>query len=131
MNNSFSISSLRCCIRNEQVYVIYLNPFHLSLSYMKKYIHYYYFCYLFFAVYLSAQEQKQSQLNEHAKLLKEIEEERLKLHEERARCEIAKTLQSKNADDTGRSRAEIDAAVKYAEVNKRIHILLSEFLIGI
>lgn len=51
-------------------------------------------------------------------MLKDIEEERLKLQEERARCEIAKTLQSKNADDTGRSRAEIDAAVKYAEVNK-------------
>jgi hypothetical protein len=75
---------------------------------------------LFLLLILSTQEQKQSQLNEHAKLLKDIEEERLKLQEERARCEIAKTLQSKNADDTGRSRAEIDAAVKYAEVNRKI-----------
>lgn len=52
-------------------------------------------------------------------MLKEIEDERLKLHEERARNEIAKTLQSKNADETGmlRSRAEVEAAVKYAQVN--------------
>ncbi|CAG9806295.1 unnamed protein product [Chironomus riparius] len=61
------------------------------------------------------QELKQSQLNEHAKLLKEIEDERLKLQEEKARNEIAKTLNSRNADDSGRSRVEIDAAVKYAE----------------
>ncbi|XP_070493942.1 calponin homology domain-containing protein DDB_G0272472-like [Chironomus tepperi] len=61
------------------------------------------------------QELKQSQLNEHAKLLNEIEDERLKLQEEKARNEIAKTLNSRNADDTGRSRVEIDAAVKYAE----------------
>lgn len=50
-------------------------------------------------------------------MLKEIEDERMKLQEERARNEIAKALQSKNADDSGRSRIEIDAAVKYAEVN--------------
>lgn len=52
-------------------------------------------------------------------MLKEIETERLKLQEERARNEIAKTLQSKNADETGmlRSRVEIEAAVKYAQVN--------------
>lgn len=62
-------------------------------------------------------------------MLKDIEEERLKLQEQRARCEMAKTLQSKNADDTGRSRAEIDAAVKYAEVNKilKIYFYLSSF----
>ena len=56
-------------------------------------------------------------MDEHAKLLKEIEDERLKLQEEKARNEIAKTLNSRNADDSGRSRVEIDAAVKYAEVN--------------
>ena len=52
-------------------------------------------------------------------MLKEIEDERLKLQEDRARNEIAKTLQSKNADETGmlRSRAEVEAAVKYAQVN--------------
>jgi hypothetical protein len=34
--------------------------------------------------------------------------------------EMAKALQSKNSDDSGLlSRAEIDAAVKYAEVNNR------------
>jgi hypothetical protein len=49
--------------------------------------------------------------------MKEIEDERSKLQEEKARNEIAKTLNSRNADDTGRSRVEIDAAVKYAEVN--------------
>lgn len=63
------------------------------------------------------QELKQLQLNEHAKLLKEIEDERMKLQEEKARNEIAKTLRAKNADDSGRSRVEIEAAVKYAEVN--------------
>lgn len=74
--------------------------------------------FFFFFYFIFLQEQKQSQLNEHAKFLKEIEDERLKLQEERARNEIAKTLQSRNADDKGlRSRAEIDAAVKYAEVN--------------
>jgi hypothetical protein len=56
-------------------------------------------------------------LNEHAKLVSEIEDERMKLQEEKARNEIAKTLHTKNADDGGRSRIEIDAAVKYAEVN--------------
>lgn len=56
-------------------------------------------------------------MSEHAKLLMEIENERLKLREEKARLEIAKTLQSKNSDDSGLSRAEIDASVKYAEVN--------------
>ncbi|KAG5670570.1 hypothetical protein PVAND_000823 [Polypedilum vanderplanki] len=61
------------------------------------------------------QELKQLQLNEHTKLLREIEEERTKLQEEKARNEIAKTLHSKNADEIGLSRAEIDAAVKYAE----------------
>ncbi|CRK87852.1 CLUMA_CG001639, isoform A [Clunio marinus] len=61
------------------------------------------------------QDLKQSQLNEHAKLLKELEDERLKLQEEKARVEIAKTLQSRHSDDSGLSRAEIDAAVKYAE----------------
>jgi hypothetical protein len=56
-------------------------------------------------------------LSEHTKLLKELDDERLKVQEERARMEIAKTLKAKNADDSGHSRAEIDAAVKYAEVN--------------
>lgn len=56
--------------------------------------------------------------------MKEIEDERLKLQEEKARNEIAKTLNSRNADDTGRSRAEIDAAVKYAEVNIFSHFYL-------
>lgn len=51
-------------------------------------------------------------------MLKEIETERSKLLEDRARMEIAKTLQSKNADDSVLSRAEVDAAVKYAEVKK-------------
>jgi len=69
-------------------------------------------------------ELKQSQLSEHAKLMKGIEDERLKLQEEKARNEIAKTLNSRTADDTGRSRAEIDAAVKYAEVNIFSHLYL-------
>lgn len=51
-------------------------------------------------------------------MLKEIEDERSKLQEDRARMEIAKTLQSKNSDDSGLSRNEIDAAVKYAQVSK-------------
>lgn len=63
------------------------------------------------------QELKQLQMNEHTKLLSDIEDERTRLQEERARNEIAKALHTKNADDTGRSRVEIDAAVKYAEVN--------------
>ena len=63
------------------------------------------------------QELKQSQLSEHAKSLKDIEEERIKLQEEKARNDIAKTLNSRNADDSGRFRVEIEAAVKYAEVN--------------
>lgn len=50
-------------------------------------------------------------------MLKEIEGEQLKLQEDRARMEIAKTLQSKNSDHLGVSRAEIDAAVRYAEVS--------------
>lgn len=49
-------------------------------------------------------------------MLRDIEDERLKLQEDRARMEIAKTLQSKS-DDSGLSRVEIDASVKYAEVN--------------
>jgi hypothetical protein len=61
-------------------------------------------------------ELKQSQLSEHAKLLGEIEDERLKLQEERARMEVEKKLHSKNTE-SGISRAEIDASVKYAEVN--------------
>lgn len=68
----------------------------------------------------SQQELKQSQLDEHAKLLKEIEIERLKLQEEKARLEIAKKLNSNNADDSVLSRAEVDAAIKYAEVNKSL-----------
>lgn len=54
-------------------------------------------------------------MNEHAKLLQEIERERLKLQEDRARMEVAKSLQTKS-DESGLSRAEIDVAVKYAEV---------------
>lgn len=53
-------------------------------------------------------------MNEHTKLLSEVERERLKLQEDRARMEVAKTLQAKN-DESGFSRAEIDVAVKYAE----------------
>ena len=49
-------------------------------------------------------------------MLKEIESERTQLQETRARMEIAKTLQSKNPDDSLLSRVEVDAAVKYAEV---------------
>lgn len=56
-------------------------------------------------------------MSEHVKLLMEIESERLKLREDKARLEMAKTLQSKNSDDSGLSRAEVDASVKYAEVN--------------
>lgn len=63
------------------------------------------------------QELKESQMSEHTKILMEIESERLKLREDKARLEMAKTLQSKNSDDAGLSRAEIDASVKYAEVN--------------
>lgn len=46
--------------------------------------------------------------------------ERVKLQEERARMEIAKTLQSSSSSSATKpdSRAEIDAAVKYAEVSK-------------
>lgn len=57
-------------------------------------------------------------MDEHTKMLKEIENERSKLLEDRARMEIAKTLQSKNADDSVLSRVEVDAAIKYAEVKK-------------
>lgn len=57
-------------------------------------------------------------------MLREVEDERLKLQEDRARAEIAKTLQSRNADDLGLSRAEIDASVKYAEVNNTETFLL-------
>jgi hypothetical protein len=55
-------------------------------------------------------------------MLKETEDERLKLQEDRARMEIAKTLQSRNADDSSLSRAEIDASVKYAEVNNKTFV---------
>lgn len=41
------------------------------------------------------------------------------MQEDKARMEMAKTLQSRNADESGRSRAEIDASVKYAQVNNR------------
>lgn len=74
----------------------------------------------------SDQELKQSQLSEHGKLLKELDDERMKLQEERARMEIAKTLQSKN-DDSGLSRAEIDAAVRYAGVNNKLLFFLKSF----
>ena len=75
-------------------------------------------------------ELKQSHLSEHAKLLKELEDERVKLQEDRARMEIAKTLQSKNSDDSGLSRAEIDASIKYAEVNNFSSICLFTSLLG-
>ena len=57
------------------------------------------------------------------------------MQEERARNEIATALKSKNADDGGGlSRVEIDAAVKYAEVNITLgsieHCVTSEILIG-
>lgn len=51
-------------------------------------------------------------------MLNDVDMERVKLQEERARMEIAKTLQSSTRPDSGLSRAEIDAAVKYAEVNE-------------
>lgn len=57
--------------------------------------------------------------------MKEIEDERSKLQEERTRCEIAKTLQIKNVDDKGRSRAEIEIAVKCAEVINSTLFLLA------
>lgn len=56
-------------------------------------------------------------------MLKEIDDERVKLREDRARMEIAKTLQSKNSDDSVLSRAEIDASIKYAEVNKFLSLV--------
>lgn len=62
------------------------------------------------------QELKQFQLSEHSKALRDIEDERLKLQEERARLEVEKKLFSKSSG-SGMSRAEIDASVKYAEVN--------------
>ena len=62
-------------------------------------------------------ELKQFQLNEHANRLKEIEDERLKLQEEKARMDIEMKLHSK-ISESDISRAEIDVSVKYAEVNK-------------
>lgn len=73
----------------------------------------------------SIKELKQSHLNEHAKLLKDLDDERVKLQEERARMEIAKTLQSKNSDDSGLSRVQIDASIKYAEVKELSCFLLN------
>ncbi|CAO1422321.1 unnamed protein product [Diamesa serratosioi] len=61
------------------------------------------------------QELKESQLNEYAKLMKAVEDERLKLQEQRAQIEVSKQLQNRNSNEIGSSRAEIDAAVKYAE----------------
>lgn len=73
---------------------------------------------------LHSQELKELQNQEHSKLLNDLETERVKLQEERARMEIAKTLQSSTRPDSGLGRAEIDAAVKYAEVNKISPIFL-------
>jgi hypothetical protein len=47
--------------------------------------------------------------------MKEIEDTRIKLQEDRAQLEISKQLQNKNIEN-GISRAEIDAAVKFAGV---------------
>lgn len=57
-------------------------------------------------------------------MLNEVDMERVKLQEERARMEIAKTLQSSTRPDSVLSRAEIDAAVKYAEVSEIFCCLL-------
>lgn len=64
-------------------------------------------------------ELKQSQLSEHANRLKEIEDERLKLQEDKARMDIEMKLHSK-ISESEISRAEIDVSVKYAEVNKNL-----------
>lgn len=69
------------------------------------------------------QELKESQLNEYAKLIKVVEDERLKLQEQKAQIEVAKQLQNRNSTETGISRAEIDAAVRYAEVSVINHIV--------
>ncbi|CAO1427379.1 unnamed protein product [Diamesa hyperborea] len=61
------------------------------------------------------QELKESQLNEYAKLIKAVEDERLKLQEQKAQIEVSKQLQNRNSSETGISRAEIDAAVRYAD----------------
>ena len=63
-------------------------------------------------------ELKQSQLNEHANRLKDIEDERLKLQEDKARMDIEMKLHSR-ISESEISRAEIDVSVKYAEVNKK------------
>jgi hypothetical protein len=65
----------------------------------------------------SLKELKQSQLDEHAKLLSDFESDRLKLQEDKARLEIDRKLQSKKSEST-LSRVEIDASVKFAEVYK-------------
>lgn len=80
---------------------------------------------LFGECFFSIKELKQSQLSKHAKSLEDIEDERLKLQEDRARMEVEKKLHSKSFE-SGISRAEIDASVKYAEVNKILLLLCSK-----
>lgn len=69
------------------------------------------------------QELKESQLNEYAKLIKAVEDERLKVQEQKAQIEVSKQLQNRNSSETGISRAEIDAAVRYADVSVINHIV--------
>ena len=75
------------------------------------------------------QELKESQLNEYAKLIKAVEDERLKLLEQKAQIEVSKQLQNRNSGETGISRAEIDAAVRYAEVNVMILLVHSKMIL--
>lgn len=84
------------------------------------YNNYLFQCFVFVNVF---QELKESQLNEYAKLIKAVEDERLKLQAQKAQIEVAKQLQNRNSSETGITRAEIDAAVRYAEVNVINHIV--------
>lgn len=74
---------------------------------------------MFFHFLFPTQELKQTQLNEYSKMMQEVEGERIKLQEKRAEMEVSKQLHVKNNESTI-SRAEIDAAVKYAEVKKKL-----------
>ena len=49
--------------------------------------------------------------------MKAVDDEQLKVQEQKAQIEVSKQLQNRNSSENGLSRAEIDAAVRYAEVN--------------
>ena len=60
-------------------------------------------------------ELKQCQLEEFSKLMKLVDDEKSKFQEEKVQLEVSKQLQSQHSKPEI-SRAEIDAAVHFAEV---------------